>query len=742
LARFNHLTSYKISDDPEVIKEFELYGLGKVRTLEDYRDYCGVDFKNKTVSETGLRCLFIKHRKKYLSRIYIPELDNNEAKTLEPETQPEQSLAPAAPAITQVEQYTEAPAGPVNSRPIRALPLECGAFIPFFSAFDHEGKRREIHNYAGKNAALIFITNNELLYLAKFFAALRRSQQAFARRQMHVICIFRLSVQELREVYEHYDVWAPIWSDPDGLISASFGIEDQQGPQKRAFAFLVSRNLQVLRGYEFGNIENFMGDIVHDADKLAPNLEHHLVAGHAPVLVVPNVLDQGMCQRLIQYWQAEGERFEGKIGADENSNYSQSWKIRTDTHVTNELQTELDEKLAWNLFPELEKVTGLRVTRREEYKIGCYDGARGGFFNQHRDNFEPGLAYRRYAMTLNLNDDFQGGELQFPEYGGGLYKPSAGTAVIFPCSLMHRANKVTAGQRYMLVSFFYGEEEAQQRASYRQAKGYVGSMDDHKIVPRSDDQGAQRGSELSRFNNMPIYSRAEAVAGQAFNIPRPRTFTTTTGGIPPGIMVIENYLDTGLCKYLTDYADSVVGRKLKVLDNSKTSRSQTVTMESKGRITEHVRIDGVLNELMPVFVDVYTQRLAPYYNVRFEWFERPQILRYPPGGLYNKHADSEHWVKEAKSWVRAQDRDYSILLYLNEDFSGGEIAFVDFDFKLKPKRGMLVAFPADHRYQHAALPTISGTRYVIVSWAAALGTARVKDRPPYAATYLNLPGSD
>lgn len=742
LARFNHLTGYEISQDPEVIKEIEHYGLGQVRTLEDYRDYCGVDLKNKTVSETGLRCLFIKDREKYLSRIYIPELDGPQAQKAAPVTTAEQSLAPSARAQNDAVARPQPTTAPAADDRIRYLPLEAGAFIPYFSAVDHDGKRREIHNYAGKNTALIFITNNELLYLAEFFACLRRAQKSFAQRQMHVVSIFHLSIGELSSVYEHYDVWSPIWADADGSIAASFGIEMQQAAKKKSYAFLCNRNLQVLSRYEFGNIENFMGDIIRDTDELAPKLEHNLVGEHAPVLVVPNVLDQASCQRLISYWQSEGERFEGKIGADENSNYSKSWKVRTDTHVTDELQTHLDELLTRNLFPELEKVTGLKVTRREDYKIGCYDGAKGGFFNQHRDNFEPGLAYRRYAMTLNLNDDFEGGELNFPEYGGGLYRPSAGTAVIFPCSLMHQANKVTTGQRYMLVSFFYGEQEAKQRFLYRQTKGLRGPMDEHKIILSPTNRQSVQKNDLSRFNNMPVQRDAGTAGRQSFGQPRQRSFSPITTGIPPGILVIENYLEPDFCKYLTDYADTVVGRKLKVLDNTKTSGSETVTMESKGRITEHVRIDGVLNELMPVFVDVYTQRLAPYYDVRFEWFERPQILRYPPGGLYNRHADSEHWVKETQSWVRAQDRDYSILLYLNEEFSGGEIAFVDFDFKLKPKRGMLVAFPADHRYQHAALPTTSGTRYVIVSWAAALGTPRVKERPPYAATYLNLPGSD
>jgi hypothetical protein len=32
---------------------------------------------------------------------------------------------------------------------------------------------------------------------------------------------------------------------------------------------------------------------------------------------------------------------------------------------------------------------------------------------------------------------------------------------------------------------------------------------------------------------------------------------------------------------------------------------------------------------------------------------------------------------------------------------------------------MMIAFPSDHRYIHAAEPLISGTRFAVVSWAKA-----------------------
>lgn len=70
-------------------------------------------------------------------------------------------------------------------------------------------------------------------------------------------------------------------------------------------------------------------------------------------------------------------------------------------------------------------------------------------------------------MTLNLNaESYSGGYLTFPEYGPQLYRPRTGEAVVFSCSMLHEATDVTEGRRFVLLSFFYGEKQAQLREAY------------------------------------------------------------------------------------------------------------------------------------------------------------------------------------------------------------------------------------------------------------------------------------
>jgi predicted 2-oxoglutarate/Fe(II)-dependent dioxygenase YbiX len=86
--------------------------------------------------------------------------------------------------------------------------------------------------------------------------------------------------------------------------------------------------------------------------------------------------------------------------------------------------------------------------------------------------------------------------------------------------------------------------------------------------------------------------------------------------------------------------------------------------------------------------------------------------------------------------MKIHDRDISLLIYLNEDYTGGGLSFMNFNYHLRPKTGDMLAFPSDNRYEHQAEEVQSGIRYVIVSWAAFNGSKRVLDSPPPGSIIL------
>jgi hypothetical protein len=256
---------------------------------------------------------------------------------------------------------------------------------------------------------------------------------------------------------------------------------------------------------------------------------------------------------------------------------------------------------------------------------------------------------------------------------------------------------------------------------------HIPEIDDVKKTPSA--QIKKQTPATSTFNQQ------QAIKRLLRSLPKGKKFDIDHKA-PEGIMIIKNYIDQKTCNLLMKYADSQAFTNLTVVDPQKSTKEKIVSMQSKGRVTNHIEIDGMAGDILTIFNNIYCNTLATFYDVNFEWYERPQILRYPAGGKYDQHADSEHWIAEKKIWVRSQDRDYSVLLYLNDKFEGGELKLINQDFSIRPKPGMLIAFPSDNRYLHAALPTTSGLRYCIVSWAAIVGSPRIMAKMPFAAVYV------
>lgn len=57
----------------------------------------------------------------------------------------------------------------------------------------------------------------------------------------------------------------------------------------------------------------------------------------------------------------------------------------------------------------------------------------------------------------------EAGELSFPEFGSRGLRPAPGGAVVFACSLLHLASRVTVGKRYAFLPFLYDEAAAEIR---------------------------------------------------------------------------------------------------------------------------------------------------------------------------------------------------------------------------------------------------------------------------------------
>jgi Rps23 Pro-64 3,4-dihydroxylase Tpa1-like proline 4-hydroxylase len=103
--------------------------------------------------------------------------------------------------------------------------------------------------------------------------------------------------------------------------------------------------------------------------------------------------------------------------------------------------------------------------------------------------------------------------------------------------------------------------------------------------------------------------------------------------------------------------------------------------------------------------------LIPYanrYGIHDQLYpEDFQMLKYSGGQQYKPHSDG------GTSFV---PRQVTAICYLNDNYEGGELEFPYFGIKLQPQKGMLVLFPSNFAYAHAALPVTEGVKYSLVTW--------------------------
>lgn len=86
--------------------------------------------------------------------------------------------------------------------------------------------------------------------------------------------------------------------------------------------------------------------------------------------------------------------------------------------------------------------------------------------------------------------------------------------------------------------------------------------------------------------------------------------------------------------------------------------------------------------------------------------ERPKVLKYTVGDFFKMHRDSHPLTP----------RSVSTILYLNDNYDGGELFFKYFNFMYKPEFGDLVVFPSNYAYTHESTPITNGTKYSIVNF--------------------------
>ena len=110
------------------------------------------------------------------------------------------------------------------------------------------------------------------------------------------------------------------------------------------------------------------------------------------------------------------------------------------------------------------------------------------------------------------------------------------------------------------------------------------------------------------------------------------------------------------------------------------------------------------------FVKAVRQYEFDFPSFSCEYTTDFRINKYGPGGFMSEHIDNIHH-SHGQKWGYPH---VTILLYLNDDYDGGE--FVVAGKEIKPNKGSAIVFPANFMYPHEAKIVMKGTRWSVLAW--------------------------
>ena len=343
---------------------------------------------------------------------------------------------------------------------ISSLQLSIGDRAPDILGATASGRFYSLDSQAGRPALIVALGALEAGVAGALFERLCRLQSQLAETGVDLVPLAPM----LQPFTERFST-DPAAYDLLVYTSGNEGLEslDIEG---RAAAVLIDRGARIvgLSGLDAEtDLIGWLGASARQIASAAPRIR----TATAPVLMIPNIMPPALCQALIAHFEASPHAAGVMASFSDGAAYAkldESKKKRRDTELTAEspLHGEVVHLLASRVIPAIKTAFQADIANADRILIARYDDT-GGYFKRHRDNTAPHTAFREFAISLNLNtDDYEGGELKFPEYDDHRYNPPAGGAIVFSASLLHEAAPVTKGSRYVLLSFL-GSAEAQAR---------------------------------------------------------------------------------------------------------------------------------------------------------------------------------------------------------------------------------------------------------------------------------------
>jgi predicted 2-oxoglutarate/Fe(II)-dependent dioxygenase YbiX len=342
-----------------------------------------------------------------------------------------------------------------------ALSLRPGDRVPDFALAGLDGKLRKfIWSFTGDPVALLAVDDLANLDIDQFVALLAACQKS----SVTPVVVAGNPVAAATAPWAKLGGSAEtplLLCDPDGkflpALLSQGGVGLGPGGALRMRVIVLDPNQRVAATFDSRALPAAAEamEATAAAVRATGGADQILATPMAPVLVLPRVFEPDFCTQVMRLWSKGDHKDSGVSSRYGNVNVSHLKRTEDYTVVEPMMQKAISDRLAYRIGPELTKVFAFdRQFTFDAHVVLSYSAEGQHFFGAHRDNGAPTTADRAFAVSLNLNDDFEGGELVFPEYAGVRVSPPSGAAAVFSCSLLHQVLPVTRGRRFVLTTFF------------------------------------------------------------------------------------------------------------------------------------------------------------------------------------------------------------------------------------------------------------------------------------------------
>jgi len=174
---------------------------------------------------------------------------------------------------------------------------------------------------------------------------------------------------------------------------------------------------------------------------------------------------------------------------------------------------------------------------------------------------------------------------------------------------------------------------------------------------------------------------------------------------------IKNFLTENECNYIIN------------LINNNNHKSQVIGAEGNS-IYENTRTSSTSNlgTTDNVVIEIH-KKIADYLDIPIENGESLQGQMYEPGQYFKPHQDAFSSNSYKMHAGTAGNRTHTLMIYLNDDFEGGETRFTNINKSIIPETGKAVVWKNIDENKniipdsmHEGCEVKSGKKYIITSW--------------------------